>query len=354
MDALQKVMLSSGASLADTLIANGQIVSLDHFTVENLRPYIARDGKVKVWNSAQKKGIVTNTPAALRYDEWKDIDRKVLKISTQRLKAVGDLIGRGLTHNLGGLGATVAMWQRSSDFSGADVSMDGMKDGEEDKINYDYKSVPVPIVHKDFRINLRHLEASRRMGEGVDTAMAELAARVVAEKTEDMLLSGTPVQVDGGIVYGYTNHPDIGLATLTKQWTDGTKTGAEILADVVGMITVAKAARYYGPYVLYVPQGYEMVLEADYRANDNRTVRQRLMALEGVSDIVVVDRLAAHTVLLIQMTSDVVDMAIAQGVSTVQWAVSGGLQQRYKVMSVMVPRVKSDYDSRSGIVKLAA
>lgn len=352
---MKSALLSSGSHLLGELQGNGQVLDLANFSVNNLRPYIDRDGTVKVWNSKTKKGLRTNTPAMLRYDEWKDIDRKVIEISTQRLKAVGDLMGRGLTHNLGGLGAVVALWQRSSDFSGADVSMDGMKDGEEDKINYDYKTVPVPIVHKDFRVNLRHLEASRRMGEGVDTAMAQLAARVVAEKTEDMLLAGNSIQVDGGTVYGYTNHPDRGTATLTMQWTNPSKTGALILADVIGMITTAKTNRHYGPYVLYVPQNYEMVLEGDYAAGtaDTRTVRQRLMMLEGISDIIVVDRLTSHNVVLVQMTSDVVDMAVAQGVSTVQWQVQGGLQQRFKVMSVMVPRVKSDYDSRSGIVHLS-
>ena len=219
--------------------------------------------------------------------------------------------------------------------------MDGISEGEKDRVNFDYTSVPVPIIHKDFQVNLRHLEASRKMGQGVDTIQAGIAARVVAEKTEDMILSGQAIQVDGGTIYGLLNHPDRNTASLPLAWDNVSKTGALILTDVITMITALKADRHYGPYLLLVPQAYEQVLDTDYRANDNRTVRQRIMALEGIAGIEVVDRMTANNVVLVQLTDDVIDIAIAQDTTTVQWAMFGGLQQQYKVMSAMVPRVPS-------------
>lgn len=317
------------------------------------RTYIGRDGRPRIWSNEQKKGLVTNAPATLRYDEWKDIDRKVIEISTQRLKATAAFISRGLTYNLGSIAAVVALWQRSSDMTPAEVTMDGVSESEEDRVNFDTKSVPVPIVHKDFRINMRYLEASRRMGQGVDTIQAGIAARVVAEKNEDMLLSGTPIQVDGATVYGLLNHPDRNTASLPLAWDNVSKTGALILADVITMITAAKADRHFGPYLLLLPQAYEMVLDTDYRANDNRTIRQRIMALEGIAGIEIVDRMTANNIVLVQLSDDVCDIAIAQDVTTIQWAEQGGLVQKYKVMSSMVPRVKSDFDARSGIVHMS-
>ena len=330
-----------------SLFRNGE---LDVFAA---RPYIDRDGSVKIWNAQSKKGMHVNTPATLRYDEWKDIDRKVIEISTQRLKATAAFISRGLTYNLGSIAAVVALWQRSSDMTGADITMDGISEGEEDRVNFDYTSVPVPIIHKDFRVNLRHLEASRKMGQGVDTIQASIAARVVAEKTEDMILSSQSIQVDGGTIYGLLNHPDRNTASLPLAWDNASKTGALILTDVITMITALKADRHYGPYLLLVPQAYEQVLDTDYRANDNRTVRQRIMALEGIAGIEVVDRMTANNIVMVQLTDDVIDIAIAQDTTTVQWATHGGLQQKFKVMSSMVPRVKSDYDSRSGICHMS-
>lgn len=342
--ATQNSMDASGFGL---IFANGE------FDVLAGRPYIGKDGVSKVWNARAGKGIVTNTPATLRYDEWKDIDRKVIEISTQRLKATAAFISRGLTYNLGSIAAVVALWQRSSDMTGADVTMDGISQGEKDRVNFDYKSVPVPIIHKDFSINLRHLEASRRMGQGVDTIQASIAARVVAEKAEDMLISGNAIQVDGGTIYGLLNHPDRNTASLPLAWNNASKTGALILADVITMITALKADRHYGPYLLLIPQAYEVTLDTDYRAQDSRTIRQRIMALEGIAGIEVVDRMPADNVVLVQVTDDVCDIAMAQDTTTVQWATHGGLKQEYKVMCSMVPRVKSDYDGRSGICHMS-
>lgn len=347
---------TTAAAVSADVGAHGSIFTNGELNVNGMRPYIDRDGHFKIWNSDTKKGdIVTNAPALLRYDEWKDIDREVISVATQRLKATAAIIGAGLTYNLGSIAAVVALWQRSSDMTPADISMDGITEGEEDRVQFDYKSVPVPIIHKDFRVNLRHLEASRKMGQGVDTIQAGIAARVVAEKTEDMVLAGQAIQVDGGTVYGLINHPDRNTATLTKQWTASDKTGANILADVSGMITTLKGDRYYGPYKLFIPQNYEMKMADDYNpgTSDTRTIRERLLALPEISEIVVCDRLTSHNVVMFQATKDVIDVAIAQQTTTVQWAEFGGLQQRYKVMNCMVPRVKSDFDSRSGICHLS-
>lgn len=329
------------------------MVGLGALNVNAMRPYIDKDGKSKVVAN-NGRGIVTNAPATLRYDEWKDIDRQVIAIATQRLVGIADLIGRGLTHSLGSVGQTVALWQQSSDMTGADVSMSGVTEGEMDTVNFNTASVPVPIIHKDFMVNFRRLEASRLFGEPLDTMQSGIAARVVAEKSEDMLFAGMPIQVDGGTIYGYMNHPNRNTVDLTEQWDAVGKTGAEILADVQAMILANKADRYYGPYTLYVPQGYEGVLDNDYNpaTSDTRTIRQRIMMLDSIQDIKVVDRLTAHNVLLVQMVREVVDLAIAQSPTTVQWELMGGMQSRFKVMAIWVPRIKADYDGHSGICHL--
>jgi uncharacterized linocin/CFP29 family protein len=335
-------------------IANPARVLMGQMSVHAMRPYIDRDGVTKIVGN-DGRGIQTNAVGLLQYDEWKDLDRRVIEIATQRLVAVGDLISRGLTHNLGSIGQTISQWERSSDMTGANIDMTAEAQGEEDTPAYDYKAVPVPIVHKDFRINLRRLAASRLVGEGVDVLASDIAARVVAEKSEDMLLSGSAIQVDGNTIYGYTNHPDRNTVTLALAWDNAAITGPDILADVQAMITAAKADRYYGPYTLYVPQAYEQILDNDYNPGtaDTRTIKTRLLQLSELTDIKVVDRLAANNVLLIQMQREVVDWAIAQDVSTVQWQVNGTMQERFKVMAVWAPRVKSDFDGHSGIVHLS-
>ncbi len=44
--------------------------------------------------------------------------------------------------------------------------------------------------HKDFRINIRALEASRKLGQTLDTTMVGLATRLVTERLETILFNG--------------------------------------------------------------------------------------------------------------------------------------------------------------------
>lgn len=323
------------------------------FNVNALRPYINKNGEARVAVNS-KRSIATNA-ALLQYQEWLDIDRKVVEIATQRLVAYTDLISKGLTHTLGSIGQTVSLWDKSSDLTPANISMSGVTAGEQDTPAFLTSQVPVPIIHKDFRINLRRLEASRTFGESIDTTSASLAARVVAEKSEDLLFSGSAIKVEGGTIYGYLNHPDRNTASITGAWTG--LTGAQILADVQTMLTAARADLYFGPYTLYIPGTYETKLDDDYKAGadagDTRTIRERIMALSGIEAIQVADRMPADNVLLVQLTSDVVDLAIAQDINTVQWETNGGMIQNFKVMAIWTPRVKSDYDGRSGIVHMS-
>ena len=326
--------------------------------VRGARPFIDTDGQSKIivvnGNTGKVGKLKINASALLRYDEWKDLDRTVVQAGMQRMVALNDLRSRGLTHQLGSIGQTVSMWETMSDMTEASVAMSAITRGEKDAAQFGTAQVPVPIVFKEFSVELRRLEASRRFGAGIDIVQAEIAGRLVGEKSEKMLFLGAGVQVDGATIYGYTTHPNRNTVTLTKNWDASDKTGAEILVDVQAMLASARSDRYYGPYMLYIPSAYEGVLDGDYRANDDRTIRQRILALSGIAGIQVSDFLTANNVVLVQLTRDVVDLAIAQDITTVQWSLMGGMQEEFKVMAVWVPRVKSGPGGESGIVHLRA
>lgn len=336
---------------------------LGRLSVHARRPFIDEDGQAYVVH-VDSKGHVgkvrVNTTALLQYDEWKDIDRTVIEVAVQRMTAVADLRAAGLEHNLGGIGATISLWDRSSDMTPAELSMDARTRSQMDTVAYATQQVPVPIVHKDFTVEARRLEASRRFGESIDTTQAAIAGRLVGEKTETMLFSGGEINVDGNTIYGYTTHPDRNQVDLDKNWDElVTDTGenSRILSDVIAMMDASRAARHYGPWVLYIPTNYESKMDQDYRgssSSDVRTVRERLMALEGLQAIKVSDFLPADNVVLVSLSKDVVDIAIGQDLSTIQWTTNGGMSEEFKVMFVGVPRLKSDFDGRSGITHLHA
>lgn len=296
--------------------------------------------------------VRTNAQALLRYEEWLDIDRAVIEAATQRLMGIIDLRQNNLTYNLGSIGATISLWETASDMTEADISMSALTRSEKDTPAFNTQQVPVPIVHKDFQVELRRLVASRNYGASIDVTAAAIAGRVVAERSERMLFSGAPVRVDGATIYGYTTHPDRNTVDMAKPWNDPSVTGENIIADVTAMLNAARAAKHYGPFVIYVPTAYEGKLDQDYRQWDTRTIRERILSLGGVTGVMVADFLPGNNVVMVQMTRDVVDLAIAQDITTVQWSVMGGMAEEFKVMAVWVPRVKSTFDGDSGLVHL--
>ena len=321
--------------------------SLSH--PSHMRPFLNAAGQACIVANGK---IVPVSNALLRYEEWLDLDRTVIQAAVDRLVGVADLIGKGLVHNLGSIGLTVSQWDRVSDMTEANASISGITKGEEDTPEFDPQSVAIPIIHKDFRLNLRRLEASRILGEALDVTAGSLAGRLVAEKSEDMLFSGSTVKVGDTSVSGYTTHTNRNTWDLAKQWTANNITAAEILADVQGMLAAARADNYYGPFTLYIPSEYEGVLDNDYDTTtaSGRTIRERLLQLSGLQEIKVADRLANHNLVLVQMTKDVVDLAKAQDVTTVQWEVEGGMQVRFKTYAAWAPRIKSDFSGKSGVV----
>ncbi len=50
------------------------------------------------------------------------------------------------------------------------------------------------------------------------------------------------------------------------------------------------------------------------------------------------------------MTTDVVREVIGMDVTTVQWETKGGMQLNFKVMAILVPQIRADQNSNTGIV----
>jgi len=121
------------------------------------------------------------TNATLRRDEWKYLDEAVISVAETRLNGIQDLVTSGLVYNLGNaMGTTVLEYHDISDALEADMTMDGISRGENDRPVYSTNYLPIPIIHADYEINSRALAASRSLGNPLDTTMAERAARKVS------------------------------------------------------------------------------------------------------------------------------------------------------------------------------
>lgn len=349
-------MITGASDVPFVINSQGQI------DVNQMRPFFGVEGEpIFAVNSQGDTALATN--ALLQYQEWLDIDRTVLETLNQRLVGIADIRGRNLTHNLGSIGQTISMWQTVSDMEEANISMDGVTSGTEDTPEFGIAQVPVPIIHKDWRLNMRRLQASRMFGESLDVTAAAIAGRLVAEASERMLFSGAPIRVEGSTIYGYRNYPLRGQVTLGTPWPNASP--SQIKADVQAMLELARSRRFYGQFTLYIPGEWEGVLDEFFVisggddaqgfsiATPGRTIRDVLLSLSGLERIVVADFMGgADEAVMVSLQRETVDLAIAQEPTTISWQAMGGMQERFKTMAVWVPRLKSDHEGRCGIVHL--
>jgi hypothetical protein len=360
---------SGTGEVADQFMANGRL------DIGGMRPFVGEDGRsyISVFSGGNQKDpknyrvVPIQVNGTLRRDEWKTLDDAVMAVARERLVGINDLVSRGLTYNLANaMGTTVLEWHDVSDSMEAVMTMDGVTRGQGDRPVFKHNYIPIPIIHVDYEINTRVLAASRNMGNALDTTSAEHAARRVAEKLEDMLFTDTTYswgEADSrsrNSIYSYVNFPDRNEVVMTTAWTSLTNSstttiGAQIIDDVLKLKQASIDAYHYGPsWVLYIPTGYETLLDSDYDpTTPGTTIRERIMKISGISAITVVDRLAANNVLLVEMRSDNVRLIEGLGLQNVEWQTEGRFITKYKVLTIRVPQLRSDQNGKCGIVHLA-
>ena len=286
------------------------------------------------------------TNALLRDTEWQEIDRAVVDIARAQLNGIADLRQYGLVQPLGGLGTILSAYDRLSDMTDANVDMSGTTPGEEDRVEFDQVNVPVPIVHKDFRLNIRQLEASRRLGDALDTTQTQVATRKVVEKLEAMLFNGVTMKVNANGIYGFTTHPNRNTYA-GADWG----TISNIYTNVNEMVAAAEADGYYGPYGLYVATTQYAQARSVYTDGSGQSAIDRCMKnIPSLKFFKPSSVLTAANAVLVTLARDVVDLAIAQDIVPVEWDSQGGMVQHFKVFCAMVPRIKADSEGHSGIV----
>jgi len=312
------------------------------------RPYIGDDGRTYITRNGVAQPV-QNATATLRKDDWKILDDAIIKAAKERLKFVADLRSRGLQFTIpNGMGKTVLETETVGDITDADISMDGLRTTEGDRPEFELTNLPLPITHKDFHFSARQIATSRSGGSPIDTTMAELAARKVAEEVEKLALGiRSTYTYGGGTISGLRNYTSALSRTITTP--DGTNQ-TTTLAEVIAMRQQSIAAFHYGPWMIYNSPNWDQWLDNDYTTNYPVTLRERLLKINGIEGITTADYLTNYDFILVQMTSNVVRMVIGMELTTLQWETNGGLKKVFKVMCIMVPQLRCDQNSRTGIV----
>jgi hypothetical protein len=294
---------------------------------------------------------VLRSAATLRKDEWIHLDTVLVQEGAIRLRGVAQLMAAGLTINVpNAMGKTVFQWEDMTDMNPAETSLSGVVRTEDDAVDFELGNLPLPITHKDFNLNLRTLAASRERGEPLDTTQARVSGRLVAEQIEKMLFQGGRT-FGGNHIYGLTNHPNRNAGAFAAgTWSGAGVTGEQMLTDVLTWIGLLEADRMFGPYWLFVPSGFSTNLEKDFKANSDKTIRQRLMEVDRLNSITTVDQLQANNAVLVQATVDVVALVEGEPLQSIQWDIEGGFIVKFKAFTIQVPLIRADAQGRSGVV----
>lgn len=311
-------------------------------------------------NEEEKKEIIANQ-SKLEKDEWETVSDTMVQIAQERLVGIEDLRSAGLTRSIS-LATQVDIWQKISEFTEADVTMDGEVDSREDDVTYTPTGVPVPITHKNFRVSERNLQSSRRMNDSLRTDGVAAATRRVSEMLEYLLFNGWTPSVsdadgDSFTMYGYLTHPDRNIVG-GSDWSNagpGESNAGNIRETLVAMINALDADNYSGGgYWLYIapPQWREFRSTVEVNGQGNRTARARFLD-EFDQEIAMVSRagkLPDGTAVMVSPQADVVELAVAEDISTIEWQSGSGMTNMYKVMAAMAPEIKSDANGNSGVV----
>lgn len=293
----------------------------------------------------------------LHYRDWIEVDSAISRVNRMRLIGNADLINAGLVMRLeNAMGTTVVEYNVGGDLTNAQTDMSAETAPEEDRLGIGLGKVAVPITHKGFRYNARALASSRRNGMPLDTDTAELATQRVNEQLENILFNGSLIQESDAFVYGYRTAPNrITSGTFSNGiWGAGVATGADALKDVLAWLKLLRNKRFYGPFWLYMSADMETFLDDEFKAASDLSIRERLMKIDAITHFATADALPNGSVILVQATANVVKLVFGFLPTAIQWEELGGMRQRFLVMAIMVPLIKSDSANNCGIVHVGA
>ena len=293
--------------------------------------------------------------APLPVDTQRVIDNAVVRVGRQRLVIVDDLLSAGLTFPLPNwLAVPTLYWERIGEAGHAQRTMVPKARGERQIMDRAGVTIPIYCTWDDFSFDIRSLLAAERVGSPLDTTHAEQATRNVNEAFEDSVINGIDFNVAGNTVLGLLDSTNTYAYTGAEAWDAAGHTGEEILADVLGMIDVAIADGFYGPYNLYIPTLYGSKINADFKSATSGSTRERLEMIDVGGGqrltIKVADKLPANRTALVQMTSDVIDLVVGQTPTMVSWEDGPGWERFFVVLGCIIPRIKVNSAGNYGVV----
>lgn len=311
----------------------------------------------EMWRSAlvdDKKGkMIINANGTLRHEDHRRIMEEVTKVRRRALNGISDLMAAGLTSSES-IDTMLVGVENINEFQEAQRSMNPVM-GQNNNTNFVLQYTPLPITHQDWSIPWRQQGFAYKNQLGLTESV-----RQTAESLEDMLFNGALdilVSTDGvtnSPIYGYTTHPNRQTETISD-WTDLATNGDKIIPETLAMVNLAFTQNASGTpnsIMMYVANDIWTNLQDDYSAQKgDRTYQERIIAISEIADVKPAEKLAAGEVMLVEMESRTIQLAVASDIVTIpHQRTTAFADQVFTTYAAMVPIIRSDRNDKTGLV----
>ncbi len=216
------------------------------------------------------------------------------------------------TRNIsGGIGVQQWTYDTANEVSDALLTYQ-FTDTAEDWIELARTDVPIPLLHKEFRISRRDLAAAARGGFGISTATVSSAAYKVMNLENQLILNG--FAADG------TNYDIKGLYQSAGNYTAGKDfgTAGQPLESVATAIDLMQADNITGPYnlVLNPTQYMQLATSVLGGGSGEREIAMVKEILEGGNIYSTSFQPAGTGMLLADASAGFFEMIVAQDMTT--------------------------------------
>lgn len=298
---------------------------------------------------------------SLEYEEWKELTDTVVEVREEQLNLVGDLRAAGLVSQTS-LATLVSRWQTASHISEeADISMNPETSTDEEDIQMGMDGVPLPVFHKDWRIDRRFLMASRNgPAEALDTTVPAQMTRAVSNTIENAFLNGWEGRVDGYQMHGFLNHPDRNQVTAPGGWDTGGGTDPDDIRNtLLNSIEALENDEFdNGDYYLYLNRrDYQLLRRtiADFAGGSpGGNMRQRLEEEfdAELGQVRWTKNIPRGEAVMFEPSRDVVEVGVAEEIQPIEWESPSGWTLHMKIFGAMNLKLRSTASGQCGFVHI--
>lgn len=239
-------------------------------------------------------------------DVWGEWDRDGIMIQRDVLAVFNDLASA--VSKTMPLGKLIHHFQRISDSSTVNISMDGRSKALNDQPEYDYVGTPLPIVDSTFGFGWRQVLAAQSEGVSLDEGARMNSNRKVAEKLEDIVLNGdSQIVVAGSQLYGLRNHPQRNTRS-TGSTLNGT-TGANWVTEITATLKLLHGDNFRSPATIYLNwDDWFYATSTEYTAGYPKKISQAVLEIPGIASIVPCSKVPANNIIALVKNREVVSL----------------------------------------------